>query len=66
MSLSRQKFLKTLGLGALGAGLAREPLLAADQVAAAKEAARRLKVTDVEIFLFDIPSSSRSGSPSAR
>lgn len=55
MSLSRQNFLKALGLGALGAGFARNSLRAAGQLGAAKDAARRLKITDVEIFLFDIP-----------
>jgi L-alanine-DL-glutamate epimerase-like enolase superfamily enzyme len=55
MSLSRQQFLRTLGLGTLAAGLTRDSLLAAGQFAAAKDAARRLKITDVEILLFDIP-----------
>ena len=55
MSLSRLHFLKALGLGTLAAGLSKKSLLASERVAAAKDAARRLKITGVEIYLFDIP-----------
>jgi len=55
MSLSRQHFLRALGFGALGAGIMRKPLRAAGELDAVQDAARRLKITDVEIFLFDIP-----------
>jgi len=54
MSLSRNGFLKTLGLGALAAGTKAYglPLKALED---ARAAAKKLKITDIEIFLFDIP-----------
>ncbi len=55
MSLSRQQFLKMLGLGSMSVGLSGNSLLGAEGIAAAKDAAGRLKITDVEVFLFDIP-----------
>jgi L-alanine-DL-glutamate epimerase-like enolase superfamily enzyme len=57
MSLSRKGFLKMLGLGALAAGSKTYglPLKALED---ARAAVKKLKITDVEIFLFDIPLSS--------
>jgi L-alanine-DL-glutamate epimerase-like enolase superfamily enzyme len=54
MSLSRKGFLKMMGLGALAAGTKAYglPSKALEQ---ARAAAKALKITDVEIFLFDIP-----------
>jgi len=54
MSLSRNGFLKTLGLGALAAATKAYglPLKALED---ARAAAKKLKITDIEIFLFDIP-----------
>ena len=57
MSLSRKGFLRMLGLGALAAGSKAYglPSKALDE---ARAAAKKLRITDVEIFLFDIPLSS--------
>jgi L-alanine-DL-glutamate epimerase-like enolase superfamily enzyme len=60
MSLSRKGFLKMLGLGALTAGtraygLPSKALEDARASAATTGLAKKLKITDVEIFLFDIP-----------
>ena len=54
MSLSRKGFLKMLGFGALSAGSKAYgwPTKALED---ARAAAKKLKITDVEIFLFDIP-----------
>ena len=54
MSLSRKGFLKMLGLGALAAGSTAygRPSKSLED---ARAAAKKLKITDVEIFLFDIP-----------
>lgn len=54
MSLSRKGFLKMLGFGALAAGSKAYgwPTKALED---ARAAAKKLKITDVEIFLFDIP-----------
>ena len=54
MSLSRKGFLKMLGFGALAAGSKAYgwPSKALED---ARAAAKKLKITDVEIFLFDIP-----------
>jgi len=54
MSLSRKDFLKMFGLGALAAGH-KAYALPANALEIARAAAPKLKVTDVEIFLFDIP-----------
>jgi L-alanine-DL-glutamate epimerase-like enolase superfamily enzyme len=56
MSLSRQQFLKTLGLGGLAAGFGRwnAPLMGAP-IAKAREAAPRMTIKDVEIYAFDVP-----------
>ncbi len=54
MSLSRKSFLKMLGLGALAAG-SKAYGLPSKTLEEARAAATRLKITDVEIFLFDIP-----------
>jgi L-alanine-DL-glutamate epimerase-like enolase superfamily enzyme len=52
MSLSRKGFLKMLGLGALAAGSTYG--LPTKGLEDARTAAKKLKITDVEIFLFDI------------
>jgi len=57
MSLSRNGFLKMLGLGALAAG-SKAYGLPSKALEDARSAAKKLKITDVEIFLFDIPLSS--------
>jgi L-alanine-DL-glutamate epimerase-like enolase superfamily enzyme len=54
MSLTRQGFLKMLGLGALAAG-SKAYGLPSKALEDARTAAKKLKITDVEIFLFDIP-----------
>ena len=54
MSLSRKSFLKMLGLGALAAG-SEAYALPAKALEEARSAAKKLRITDVEIFLFDVP-----------
>jgi L-alanine-DL-glutamate epimerase-like enolase superfamily enzyme len=54
MNLSRKNFLKMFGLGALAAG-SRAYGFEPQKLEESKAAAKKLKVTDVEIFLFDIP-----------
>jgi L-alanine-DL-glutamate epimerase-like enolase superfamily enzyme len=54
MSLSRKGFLKMLGFGALAAGSTAYGL-PPKALEDARAAAKKLKITDVEIFLFDIP-----------
>ncbi len=53
MSLSRKGFLKMLGLGALAAG-SNAYGLPSKALQDARAAAKKLKITDVEIYLFDI------------
>ena len=57
MSLSRKGFLRMLGLGALAAG-SKAYGLPSKALDDARSAAKKLRITDVEIFLFDIPLSS--------
>ncbi len=54
MSLSRKSFLKMFGLGALAAG-SKAYGLPSKTLEDARAAAKKLKITDVEIFLFDVP-----------
>ena len=54
MSLSRKGFLKMLGLGALAAG-SKAYALPTKALEEARAAAKKLKITGVEIFLFDVP-----------
>lgn len=54
MSLSRKGFLKMLGLGALAAG-SKAYGLPSKALEDARAAAKKHKITDIEIFLFDIP-----------
>jgi L-Ala-D/L-Glu epimerase len=54
MSLSRKGFLKMLGFGALAAGSTAYGL-PSKALEDARASAKKLKITDVEIFLFDIP-----------
>ena len=54
MSLSRKGFLKIAGLGALAAG-SNAYALPSQALARARADAKKLKITDVEIFLFDVP-----------
>jgi len=52
--LTRNQFLKTLGLGALSPALLSRWSFASPKVEDAKAAARSLKIKDVEIYHFDI------------
>jgi len=54
MTVSRKNFLKMIGFGTLaaGAGAYAPAARALDQ---ARDAARKLKIKDVEIYLFDLP-----------
>jgi len=54
VSLTRKGFLKMLGFGALAAG-SKAYGLPAKALEDARTSAKRMKITDVEIFLFDIP-----------
>ena len=54
MSLSRKGFLKMFGLGALAVG-SKAYGLPSKALEDARAAAKKFKITDVEIFLFDIP-----------
>ncbi len=54
MSLSRKSFLKVVGLGALAAG-SKAYGLPAKALEDARASAKKIKITGVEIFLFDIP-----------
>jgi L-Ala-D/L-Glu epimerase / N-acetyl-D-glutamate racemase len=54
MSLSRKSFLKVLGFGALAAG-SKAYGLPSKALEDARASAKKLKITGVEIFLFDIP-----------
>jgi L-alanine-DL-glutamate epimerase-like enolase superfamily enzyme len=54
MSLSRKGFLKMLGFGALTAGSTAYGL-PSKAIEDARAAAKKLKITDVEIYLFDLP-----------
>jgi L-alanine-DL-glutamate epimerase-like enolase superfamily enzyme len=54
MSLSRKGFLKMLGFGALAAG-SKAYGLPSKAIEDARAAAKKLKITDVEIYLFDLP-----------
>jgi len=54
MSLSRNGFLKMIGLGALAVG-SKAYGLPSKALEDARAASNKLKITDIEIFLFDIP-----------
>jgi L-alanine-DL-glutamate epimerase-like enolase superfamily enzyme len=54
VSLTRKGFLKMLGFGALAAG-SKAYGLPSKALEDARAAAKKLNITDVEIFLFDIP-----------
>ncbi len=54
MKLTRQQFLKTIGLGALGAGT-KAFALPGEALQKAAIEARRLTIKNIEVFLFDIP-----------
>jgi L-alanine-DL-glutamate epimerase-like enolase superfamily enzyme len=54
MSLTRKGFLKMLGFGALAAGT-KAYGLPSKSLEDARAGAKKLKITDVEIYLFDIP-----------
>jgi L-alanine-DL-glutamate epimerase-like enolase superfamily enzyme len=54
MNLSRQQFLKMIGLGALAAGAGTYGR-AGQKLEESKAAAKKLKIKDVEIYLFDLP-----------
>ncbi|MGB9906283.1 MAG: mandelate racemase/muconate lactonizing enzyme family protein [Candidatus Saccharicenans sp.] len=55
MKISRQQFLKFLGLGAVSAAMADQLAWASPRLAAAREEARKMKIKKVEIFSFDVP-----------
>jgi L-alanine-DL-glutamate epimerase-like enolase superfamily enzyme len=56
MTISRKQFLRYMGLGAVGAGAGLITGAAPSRAfGRAAEEAKRLKITAVEIFLFDIP-----------
>jgi L-alanine-DL-glutamate epimerase-like enolase superfamily enzyme len=57
VSLSRKGFLRMLGLGVLAAG-SKAYGLPSKALEDARAAAKKLRITDVEVFLFDIPLSS--------
>ncbi len=54
MSLTRKGFLKMLGFGALAAGTQAYGL-PSKALEDARAAAKKIKITDVEIYLFDLP-----------
>jgi L-alanine-DL-glutamate epimerase-like enolase superfamily enzyme len=54
MNLSRKQFLKMIGLGALAGGTSAYGL-ASQKLEEARAASRKLKITDVEIYLYDLP-----------
>jgi len=54
MNLSRKQFLKMIGLGALAGGTAAYGL-ASQKLEETRAAARKLKIKDVEIYLYDLP-----------
>jgi len=54
MNLSRKQFLKMFGLGALAAGTASYGP-ASPRLEESRAAAKKLRVKDVEIYLFDLP-----------
>jgi L-alanine-DL-glutamate epimerase-like enolase superfamily enzyme len=54
MNLPRKQFLKMIGLGAIAAGT-KAYGLASQKLEEAKSAAKKLKIKDIEIYLFDIP-----------
>ena len=54
MTVSRKNFLKMIGFGTLAAG-AGAYVPAARALDQARDAARKLKIKDVEIYLFDLP-----------
>ncbi|NLH75647.1 MAG: dipeptide epimerase [Acidobacteria bacterium] len=54
MSLTRKGFLKMLGFGALAAGT-KAYGLPSKALEDARAAAKKIKITDVEIYLFDLP-----------
>ena len=55
MKISRQQFLKFLGLGVGAAAVADRLAWASPRLAAAREQARQMKIKKVEIFSFDVP-----------
>ncbi|MBC7349000.1 MAG: dipeptide epimerase [Candidatus Aminicenantes bacterium] len=55
MKISRQQFLKFLGLGVGAAAMADKLAWASPRLAAAREQARQMKIKKVEIFSFDVP-----------
>jgi L-alanine-DL-glutamate epimerase-like enolase superfamily enzyme len=54
MNLSRKQFLKMIGLGALAGGT-RAYGLTSQKLEETRDAARKLKIKDVEIYLYDLP-----------
>ncbi|HAR36746.1 MAG TPA: hypothetical protein DCR87_07590, partial [Acidobacteria bacterium] len=55
MKISRQQFLKFLGLGVGAAAMADKLAWASPRLAVAREQARQMKIKKVEIFSFDVP-----------
>jgi L-Ala-D/L-Glu epimerase len=55
MGVTRKDFLKMFGLGVASAGLFRKDVLASDKLEGAKAASRKMKISAIDIFKFDIP-----------
>lgn len=55
MTFSRKDFLKFFGLGALAYGVSHRAVLASEQMKKTWAGANKMKITNVEIFYFDIP-----------
>lgn len=55
MKFSRKQFLKILGLGILGANVPEGKSFISENLEKFREEAKRLKITAVEIYYFDIP-----------
>lgn len=55
MKISRQQFLRFLGLGMVSTAMADKLAWASPRLAAAREEARWMKIKKVEIFSFDVP-----------
>lgn len=55
MKISRQQFLKFLGLGMVSTAMADKLAWASPRLDAAREEVRKMKIKKVEIFSFDVP-----------
>ena len=55
MAVTRKDFLKMFGLGVASAGLFRKDALASEKLESAKAVSRKMKISAIDIFKFDIP-----------